>query len=495
MSAGKPKGDRDVIPRWRNPRHPATRFELDPLRVEGRPVDRTGLREREGDWQANGTLGFALDLVGTAVVLGPSQPAKEAAKLVLETPGTSEVARHASRRVLASPDHEDLRSLSEPTNAEVRAQIHNLRERLRSDPRNAIAWAEAARHYTILGERGKAAGCMRVAVGLMPDHRYVLRAAVRLAVHHGEFDRGHALVARAPRTPTDPWLVATELATAGPAEARPRFVRHGRRMLEDVSFSPRSMSELASALGTFELRGGSQRRARRLIQDSLRAPNDNAIAQGQWLSKQMPSVEIDEILLGESAEARAIRHGAAMESEQALQAAWEWHQDQPFASGPGELGSYHASVAGKFEEGVRIAEASLKANSNEFLLSNNLAFCLLKLDRANEAAKILDDIQTEDLDSDQVPTFLATRGLFEFRVGNPDLGRRHYRTAIQRSRSSNHRILAKINFAVEEYRAGFFEEAMQLIREVLSAARADSDPEVRAWMRRLPSPDNDFQRN
>lgn len=487
MSAGRPEGDRDVIPRWRSPKHPATRAEIDPLRVNARQLGQAGLHERESDWRANGGLGFALDLVGTAVVLGSSPPAREAAKLVLETPGTSEVARLAAKRVLSLSDDEPTNVLSEPTSAEVHAQIHALRERLRGDPRNALAWTEAARNYTILGERSKAASCMRIALGLMPDHRYVLRAAVRLAIHHGEFERGHALVARAPRTPDDPWLIATELASAGPAQVKPRFVRRGRQILEDGGFSVRSTSELSSALGTLEVRAGSGRRARRFIQNSLRLPNDNAIAQGQWLSKQMPSVEIDEILLGESAEARALRHGAAMESEQALKAAWEWHHDQPFASGPGEMGSYHASVAGQFEEGVRIAEASLKANPNEFLLSNNLAFCLLKMDRVDEAAGILGGIETGELGSDQVSTYLATIGLLEFRGGDPTRGRDHYRTAIQRSRSASHRTLAKINLAVEEYRAGFIEEAMQLVEEILASTDTSSDPEVNAWMRRLPS--------
>ena len=176
-----------------------------------------------------------------------------------------------------------------------------------------------------------------------------------------------------------------------------------------------------------------------------------------------------------------------MESGQALRAAWEWHNDQPFASGPGELGSYHASVAEEFEEGVRIADASLKANPNEFLLSNNLTFCLLKLDRVTEAAEILGEIETEGLDSATAATYIATVGLLEFRRGNPDLGRRHYQNAIQRSRSPSHRMRAKINLAVEEHRAGFFEEAMRLVDEVLAAASSSSDPEAKAWLDRLPS--------
>jgi tetratricopeptide (TPR) repeat protein len=342
-----------------------------------------------------------------------------------------------------------------------------------------------ARNYTILGERDKAAKSMRIAAALMPNHRYVVRAAARLAVHHGEFDRAHSMVARCARTPGDPWLLATELATAGPAEMRPRFARRGRAMLEGGEFPLSSISELASALGTLELRDGSGRRGRTFIQRSLEDPNDNTIAQGQWLSKQIPSLEINDSLLGESAEARALRYGTAMESEEALSAAWDWHYDQPFASGPGELGSYHASVAGRFEEGAAISRAALRANPGEFLLSNNLAFCLLKLDRVQEAGDTLQPVSTDNLDADQRATYMATLGLLYFRAGDADRGRRLYLQAIERSRGQNHRALAKINLAVEEYRVGNFDEAEKLIDEVLASVPIE-DPELTAWLRRLP---------
>ena len=174
-----------------------------------------------------------------------------------------------------------------------------------------------------------------------------------------------------------------------------------------------------------------------------------------------------------------------MESEKALRAAWEWHHDQPFSSGPGELGSYHASVAGRFEEGVAIARAALRANPGEFLLSNNLAFCLLKLDRVREAAETLRPIGTDNLNADQRETDMATVGLLHFRAGDADRGRHLYLQAVERSRGHHHRALAKINLAVEEYRVGNFEEAERLIDEVLASVPLE-DPELGAWLRRLP---------
>ena len=196
MSAGKPEGDRDVIPRWRHPRSAPTRAELYPVQAQDRPVDKAGLHEREGDWHRTPTLGFALDLVGTAVVLGASDSARTAADMVLANSSTSQIARKAAKRVLSLPDS-DVPAVSDPSTPETRAQIRRLKQRLGHDPRNALGWTEIARYYTILGQREKAANAMQIAVYLFPDHRYVLRAAVRLAVHHGELDRAHAAVAKA----------------------------------------------------------------------------------------------------------------------------------------------------------------------------------------------------------------------------------------------------------------------------------------------------------
>jgi tetratricopeptide (TPR) repeat protein len=487
VSAGRPDGDRDVIPRWRSPHHIATRSEHDPLKRLSESPYRDN-RTREQEWMRERTLGFALDLVGSAVILGASQAAKDAAKFILASNQTSPLARLAAERVITGGMSTEFSPLPDPSTSEARERIRDLKRRLTCDPRNALGWTEIARYYTILGQRPKAAIAMGIALRLAPNHRYVLRAATRLAVHHGEFARAHALVRDASRTPTDPWLIATELATAGPAEVPPRYMRQARRMLGAGDFDHRSLTELSSAVGTLELRSGATRKARRFIESSLREPNDNAIAQGQWLSRQLPSVEIGDRLLEESAEARALRHGAAMESLQALEAAWDWHHDQPFASGPGELGSYHASVAERFAEGVDIAKAALLANPREFLLSNNLAFCLLKMDRVSEATKILDGIDPASLDKDQISTYLATAGLLHFRTGDADGGRELYRRAIAQSPPGNHQQLAKINLAAEEYQSGALSKAWALVRELLVANADTKDPEVREWLKRLPQP-------
>lgn len=486
MSVRRPEDDRDVIPRWRNPRSTAAVGELAPIRIgTGKPISQAGRLEREHDWLTQKSIGFALDLVGTAIVLGATPPAREAAEAVLATADLSGLPRELARQVLGNRESDEPEiPMSDPTTPEVRTRIKEFRARLKNDPRNGIAWTEMARHYTILGQRNQASHAMRIALGLLPNHRYVLRVAARLAVHHGKFDDAHSMIARSPSTPSDPWLVAAELATAGPADVRPKLVKRGRRMLEDGDFSPRSTSELASALGTLEFRTGSDRKARHLIESSLEAPNDNSIAQGEWISRGLPSLDLDPSLMSESAEARAIRHATAMESEQVLPAAWEWHRDQSFASGPGELGSYHASLVGMYAEGEAIAEASLTANSGEFLLANNLAFCLLNMDKVERASEVLKSIDRNTLGERQLSTYLATCGLLEFRSGNAEEGRALYRQSIKLDRDPHHRTVAMIMLASEELRL-HSANADRLVEEAREAGKKFEAEDIRLWLNRL----------
>ncbi len=485
MSASSPEGDRNVIPFWRNPQNTSPQ-ELASTLSTTKPLDDSARLEHEQDWLAHRTLGFALDLIGSGVVLGASPSVHEAAEFVLEAPGSPEPAKELARRVLGRVESRDGSPLFDPTPFEARQQIHSLRLKLRNDPRNALAWTEMARFYTILGQRDQAGYAMGMALALAPNSRYVLRAASRLAVHHGQFEDAHSIVSRAALTPSDPWLVATELATSGPAGKRPRLVKHGRRMLEGKSFPARATTELASALGTLEVRAGADRKARRLFEASLQEPNDNAIAQGEWISHVLPSVAVDQALLQESAEARAIRYGNAMESEKALEAAWEWHRDQPFASGPGELGSYHASLAGAYREGAAIAESVLTANPGEFLLANNLAFCLLNLDETERAQEVLASINLAELSGEQYSTYLATYGLLEYRAGNPAVGRELYRRSIETTRDSRHQAVAKIMLASEELRL-HSPEASKMLQEAFAASREVTADDIRMWLKRLPS--------
>jgi tetratricopeptide (TPR) repeat protein len=363
--------------------------------------------------------------------------------------------------------------------------FRELRSRLVANPRNAFRWVDFARLYTIEGERRKAQRAMDVAYALAPEDRHVLRSASRLAFHHGRTDKAHAILAGAERTNRDPWLVASEIATATAAGSQPGMVRRAREMLESGRFSDFDLTELASALATLELTAGDLRTARRLFRRALAQPTDNTIAQATWASPQLRlSIDPSTLSSPSSWEARAMAAQRVGDWEPATDQAWSWLEDQPFASRPAVFGSYEASKGGQFERGAEFALRGLKANEDEFLLRNNVSFCLLSADRVTEARDYFDLIEPRTLDRHDRAVYLATKGLFLYRTGRPGDGRASYLESMRSTRDPNVRAMAAIMLAREELIAGqptagrAVEQARKLHRQVATK-------ELQPWLNQL----------
>ncbi len=425
-------------------------------------------------------------------MVGSSPVARDAAEFVLaQESGVSRLSRTIASRLLQVDDEDAAQVLAVHDSAELRAQVGRLREQLRRDPRRTLIWTELARHYATHGSRKHAERAMRTALGLSPNHRYVLRAAVRLEIHYDRFRDAHNLIVDSELTRADPWLTATEISAAVVANRRPRLVRSARQMLADGDFLPHSTAELASALGTLELRAGNDRAARRLFAASLRNPNENAIAQGEWASRQLRGVDVPKEQFDVSAEAQAWRYSEEGDWSAALSAAWAWYWDQPFSSRPAVLGSYEASMGMDFREGVSIAKLGLQANPNNFLLQNNLVFCLTGLGEIEDAKRRFDHIDREHLDSDEIATYTATAGLLAFRSGDPDKGVELYLQTIGRMRDRKSRMIATIMLA-RELLLHRLPQASQYVQEADQlAADSASDPDVGLWMKHLPSEASD----
>jgi Tfp pilus assembly protein PilF len=484
-----PKSDRNVIPRWRGYRETLLVGELEAPALRGeRPwaSRRGGLRARTAEWEQTPKLSFAADLVGSAVVLGASEEALEAARSLLAADLASPLLKAAARSLIEDAEGETGRGVLEPREAPLAEEIGRLRRSNRRNLRNAIRWCELSRFYTIEGQERKAERAMRVARGLAPRERYVLRSAARLEIHQGRPDRAAALLRGPAAESGDPWLLAAGLGAAAVAEERSRLVRTGRQVLTSGAYSSFDTSELASALGTIEVREGNDRGARRLFRRALEDPTDNSIAQAEWAQAHAGGIVIPEQTLAQAAswEARALRAAQEGSRREALREAWAWHYDQPFASRPAELGSYHASVEYDFESGAKIVEAALPANPREFLLLNNLAFCLASLDRPEEAARHLAAVRVSELDTENRATYLATRGLIAYRQGNPEEGHALYERSIATWRNPEARALAMIMRAREELiaRTG---GARSAAAEARAAGEEVASREIEAWLGQL----------
>jgi tetratricopeptide (TPR) repeat protein len=434
--------------------------ELHPLPAEHgeRPwAQRTeGLSHLREDFRSHEIGPIASDLLGAALVFDQPDIAKDVALRVIsnQIQATGASRKVAERLLETSNRAPAILTADEIVDLNPNQQRGELRRLLRDNPHNALRWTDLARLQTVLGKDRQAERAMLVARGLAPEDRHVLRSAARLAIHLHRPDEARAILLRAQRTPHDPWLLACEISAAELAEERSTLLGAAHQLLADQRFSDHELSELASAVATIQLGAGDLPAAQQLFRQALKSPSDNSAAQFTWATPTL-GVDYDERALSVPAswEARAIAAHRNGDWRGATEEAERWLDDQPFASRPAELGSYEASKGGDFTTGLRLAEQALRANPKEFLLHNNAAFCLLSMNKPQQAKAHLDAISENALKADERVTLKATWGLYHYRTGEPQRGREHYLRAIQDSHDSVSRGLASIVLAREELRA------------------------------------------
>ena len=125
-------------------------------------------------------------------------------------------------------------------------QISRLRNLLRTSPSNALALLDLAQLQSAIGKTKAADRSIRMALNLAPNNRLVIRTAARFFIHEGKTDQAHYLLRKHPRTVSDPWLMATEIALADAADAKSLFLSKGKRFLiEKQDFPIAHLSELS----------------------------------------------------------------------------------------------------------------------------------------------------------------------------------------------------------------------------------------------------------
>jgi len=486
---------RRVLPRWHSPAASAQRPDTHSLHAgsiqSAPPANPAEVRRRAADFAAHPDDAHAGDLISVALIARQPAVAQEAAKWILGSESASALMRQLATMTLNPAVSDAQGLLAVPTDVSgtnrtvAGERIATLRHRLSLAPDDPMAWAELARQHTLTGNLKQAGAAMRVAITRAPTDRYLLRATARLHHHVGDPERAHSLLARAPRTPSDPWLIAAEITLANLTERDSRFLRAGRRMLD--SGIPRvHLSELASVLATIELDAGRTTHARRLFRKALEDPNDNALAQAEWAAPHI-NLDIGQQLrtVPSSWEARALAAAAADMPEATITEAWGWFYDQPFASGPAIFGSYQAAKHSQFQQGARFAAEGIVANPKSFLLRNNLAFCLAKQGDLPGAEAQLRSINNEQLDDDQRATIEATHGLIAFRAGKLAEGADRYRRAMDAFTSPESKVLALINFAVETLRVNPDDGQTLARRSHEEAAKLRTEHDRAAWLRQL----------
>jgi tetratricopeptide (TPR) repeat protein len=479
--------NRKIIPRWRQSRLTTELGELVSfVKRRAGPSPQSALLEKIEEWRRKQTLPLAAEVVGAAIVLGREHEAEEAARFIITAGTEAPLPVRELAAVIIEPKRADASDAIERPSAQIRV----IRGRLRDNPNNAVAWVDLSREYASLGLAKKAARAMKVAVDLAPDHRFILRSAARLWVHFGDPERAHHLLLRTDATAGDPWLMAAEIAVAAICKQTSEYVKVGRQLLRAEQLSPWHLSELAAALGTMDFERGNLKGARKLFRQGLVNPTANTVGQARWAQNAIGVELLDSSTLNtrRAFEARAWQEFYEAGWQQSLVEARQWLDDEPYSSRPAVLASYVAgSILQQYDEAVRVARLGLRANPEDPDLINNLAFALINFGELTEAEHSLHMLRSADLDIRHQILFKATSGLFHFRGGDPEGGRKLYLDAIQIAADSGYRVMearAAVFLAFEEVRTKSL-YAQEAVNRAFTYSEASPHPDFKLLLTRL----------
>ena len=434
--------DRRVIPNWRSLRDTVSNGELEYPSNEHIAFN---LEEYEHDWSREHSLLYASELVSAAVANGirHNSVAKDAAEFVLNQDGkTTESQRTVALSLLAEDNdrafpkcNHEIDELLMNT-GEIYAKIGYLKSIIRKYPFSPINYVEIARFYTMIGQTNQAIKMMNIALGLDSENRFISRSAARLFVHVEDLDLAHYVLRKNKQVAFDPWLMASEISVNLLRERSSSLIKKGVALINSGDFSPFSLSELSSSLGTLEFVKGTQKRSKLFFEKSLISPNDNSLAQAEWAKANKLSLHFDKTVCDKvnmSYEANALYAYQKDKYEDALKASIRWLNDMPYSKNPIFVGANISYTFLKdYKTAAKILKRGLEANPNEPAFMNNLAYTYAldgKLVEANEIIQKANKVS--DIDERTQICLSATRGLIAYREKRIEKGRALYMEAIK----------------------------------------------------------------
>ena len=438
MSIAPGKAKRRILPRWRASGKAARSADFSALKpARFAPVDVNGLvRKARLDFELEPSVGTAAEMMTAASLAGDDTTARQAALFLLDDRAATPGALASMARLIVGEEAFGHRISEQEKTSEIRRL-------LRINGANPMLWSDLARHFASIGRKEKAQRCMSVALSMAPDHRWMLRTAARFLVHQEDSAAAHRLLANHPKTRSDPWLLAAELACAQVAGRAPKHWGAANDLLRRRSHSPEHSSELAAAVAMLELEGGNRKGARKAVFRALEAPTENTLAQVSWAMAQQRLQD------GFGLEALVQRTSDAYEADcrlrlaegdllGALGAAETWREDEPFAARPCAEIAFIASLIDDHERTAEMAncvsllDGHLELNVEMNCLFSKLSSGNLSQDRDGRELDRIRGRLLEAMEQGGEAAYhaIANMGLWEYRYGNPAVGRALYDKAV-----------------------------------------------------------------
>lgn len=464
--------DRRVVPNWRSYKTTVILGELDStLNVKNQfHVD---ISKQIRDWELSSTIGTAADLLG-AVYLSTEKDNNrivEASNYILNNKDKASEPLIVLANELINPkknssanplDELEIKDLLEINFASSKKKIidtiRSLKANIGLNPFNSIYWVEISRLYSILGQEKQATNAMQIAVNLSPDNRFVLRASTRLFIHYNEPDKALHYLRKSPATKIDPWLLSAHIATTSILNKHQINANIGRDMVVSKKFSDFNITELSSSIGTLEFSSGTIKSSKKYFDISIKAPNDNSLAQLEWISqkdRRFMFGNVGSIPVSNSYEAFAIEYFEKGKWVESVKHSIKWFYDMPYSSEPVVLGSFiFSAFLDDQEAAIKLCELGLISNPYDISIINNLIYAFLLANKVDLAQSLYESLNLSDVrkNHESVIMLQATAGLLCFRQGYIEDGKQLYELSIKNAKAINRRdleLLANINYLRE----------------------------------------------
>jgi hypothetical protein len=486
--------DRRVIPNWRSFGKTAVLGELNSIQSSKTILDYDSSIDRHIiDWKLNKTIIHGSELLSAAIVNNKKDDkyVLEAANFILMNSNEASLSQISLASSIVNKTFE--RDLSNSYNdvtfncldslldtEPIRNKIRNVKALIVTNPINPILYVELSRYYSILGQEEKSIKTMKIALQLAPNNRYVLRCATRLFTHYyyddiESLEYIHSFIRKNPLTKVDPWLTSTEISISTMRGRTSRFIKIGIELINSKNINPFNYTELASSLGTVELNSGGTKKSRNYFNKALISPNDNSLAQIEWASIHDKQLDINPNFFNVKMNFEALTLDSYHNQDfySAINNATKWFFDMPFSKRPIMLGSNIASTILKNQKmSISFLKAGLLSHPNDPQLINNIAYSLALDNNPQEALTQISKLKNEmDYGESTKVCLIATKGLSYFRDGQPEIGRKFYIEAIERTNQiQNQQLywLAILNYVREEILIGsnFCLPFMKIVYEI-----------------------------
>lgn len=435
---------RRVVPNWRYYEATLEAGELNEWRLPQSKGEEYAIDDYVELWKNQKSLFRAGDLISAAITNGKeyNDTVKDAAKFILDREDSATysmlisarrvIGVDASEKTIYTKEAERLRECT--ATKYIYNFIHNLRLRLQFVPYNPYLYVDLCRAYLLLGQTNKAQDAIEQALHYGATDRFVARSAARFFLHLQDKDRAYDVIRAKGAVAYDPWLMAAEISINMLREKTSNYVKKGRDIIESGNCSPFGYTELASSIGTLELSAGANRKSNKLFRKALIAPNDNSLAQVQWVrSMEHLSIKLDTPVHNDY-EVRTIEAIMKGDADQAIHEAVSWICDMPFSHKPINIGyTICTNLLKDFALASEILDVGLRSDDNSPLLLNNKAYCSARandLITAKDAFSKLKCSSRKDETQSMKVCIPATEGLILYRSGQIEEGANKYKEAI-----------------------------------------------------------------